>query len=153
MMHTPTRGFTLLTAIILASVILALALALLDVTYKQVILSSSAKQSQYAFYAADSALECVLYYDQQYDAFGTNPFGLSSISCNGTSISFSSSGSAPRTTALTIPCAGISGSEQAYVQIFKNYPGTPSNRLYANGYSSCNTSDARRIERGLRVTY
>ena len=64
MKHLPSRGFTLLISVLLVTVILSLSLSLLDVAYKQVVLSSTAKQSQYAFYTADSALECTLYWDQ-----------------------------------------------------------------------------------------
>ena len=58
------RGFALLIAVIFMSVMLAFALAIGSLVYKQAILASSALESQYAFYAADAALECVLYEDQ-----------------------------------------------------------------------------------------
>ncbi|MBY0110744.1 hypothetical protein K2Y00_01950 [Patescibacteria group bacterium] len=147
------RGFTLLIAIILSSVILSLALALLDVAYKQIVLASTAKHSQYAFYAADGALECILYYDQKYDAFGTNPYGYDTISCNSQVIPFTSSGSSPKFTEITIPCAEGGDSEQARVEIYKGYDEAPPTRIYANGYSSCNPDDSRRLERGVRVVY
>ena len=156
MMHTtPQRGFTLLIAIILSSVMLALALARLDVTYKQVLLASTAKQSQYAFYAADSGLECILFYDQRYDAFGTNPNGITSVTCNGRTINFTSSGSAPKYTTFVIPCAApaLPSTEYARVQIYKGETSGEPNRLYSTGYSSCDSADARRIERGVRVLY
>ena len=153
MMHArPQRGFTLLIAVILASVILALALALIDVAYKQIILASTAKNSQYAFYAADNVLECILYYDQKYDAFGTNPNNIHSISCNGANINFSSSGSSPKLTSITLTC-GSAGTELGRAEIYKGYTSDPPTRIYVTGYSSCNTSDARRIERGIRVLY
>ncbi len=148
----PQRGFTLLIAVVLASVILSLALALIEVAYKQIVLASTAKNSQYAFYAADSALECILYYDQTFDAFGTNPNGISSISCDGTNISFTSSGSAPKITLITLTC-GTAGTEQAKAEIYKGYSTEPNSRIYITGYSSCSTSDTRRIERGIKVAY
>ncbi len=55
-MTNSQRGFALIIAIILTSVVLTMAEALLDVAYKQVLLSSAAKNSQYAFYNADSGL-------------------------------------------------------------------------------------------------
>ncbi len=51
------------------SVMLAFGLALGSLAYKQEVLASSALESQYAFYAADAALECALMADQQYDIF------------------------------------------------------------------------------------
>lgn len=59
------RGFTLLIAVIFVSVFLALALAISTIGYKQAVLASVATQSQFAFYAAESVLECALYYDEQ----------------------------------------------------------------------------------------
>lgn len=144
----------MLIAVVLSSVILSLALALLDVAYKQIVLASTAKQSQYAFYAADSALECILYYDQKADAFGTNPTGLTQISCNGNTIPFTSTGSSPKVTTIILPClGGAPGTEQAVVEIYKGYPEFPPTRIFANGYSSCSTTDTRRIERGVKVNY
>lgn len=145
------RGFTLLIAVILASVLLTVGIALLDIAYKQVILSSSAKQSQYAFYAADAALECALYYDQRFDAFNTNPNNLTSITCSGFTIPISSTGSAPKVTTFSIPCTN--GGSQAYLRIYKNDSGSDPSKLYASGFSSCNASDPRRIERGVKVAY
>src|SRR4051812_30828309 len=111
MMHTPRqRGFTLLIAIILSSVVLTVGLSLLDVAYKQVVLSSTAKQSQVAFYNADSALECALYYDQKFNAFDyTAPANQSSLTCSSTPVTnFTSSIADPtkRVTIFTIPCPG-----------------------------------------------
>ncbi|HVB20057.1 MAG TPA: hypothetical protein VNF51_02100 [Candidatus Paceibacterota bacterium] len=63
------RGFTLLIAVIFMSVMLSFALALGSLGYKQEVLASNAIESQYAFYAADAALECALYYDQQLNSF------------------------------------------------------------------------------------
>ncbi len=63
------RGFALLVAVVFMSVMLALGLALGSIVYKQQVLASSAIDSQYAFYAADSALECALYADQQMGLF------------------------------------------------------------------------------------
>jgi hypothetical protein len=63
------QGFALLIAVIFMSVMLAFAVTLGTLGYKQVVLASSATQSQYAFYAADAALECALYADQKKDTF------------------------------------------------------------------------------------
>ncbi len=156
-MHTKntSSGFTLLIAIILSSVVLTLALALLDVAYKQVVLASSAKNSQYAFYNANTALECALYYDQRFDFFNTNPTGLSqgSVTCNGQVVSFTQLrvGSSPRVSQFTVPCAG--GGSSAEVFVYKGFSQTPTHRIFANGYNSCNASDPRRFERGLKVYY
>ncbi len=145
------RGFTLLISVILSSVVLAVGLSLMDVAFKQVILASTAKQSQYAFYAADAALECALYWDQKQDLFdySTEP-ASGALTCQGMSMPFTTSvsGSA-RTTNFTIPCAG--GGTQSDVQVFKQASGQTS--IYANGYNDCNPSDTQRTSRGEKLQY
>jgi hypothetical protein len=66
---TVNKGIALLVAVIFMSVMLALGVALSSLGYKQAVLASSAIESQSAFYAADAALECALYADQQQQAF------------------------------------------------------------------------------------
>lgn len=63
------QGIALLVTLIFMSVMLSFGLALASLGYKQSVLASSAVESQYAFYAADAALECALYADQQQAAF------------------------------------------------------------------------------------
>lgn len=65
-------GFTLLLAAIIASIAIALGAAIYDIAQKQVTLSSTAKQSQYAFYTADTAAECALYWDIRCSYFATS---------------------------------------------------------------------------------
>lgn len=67
------KGFALLIAVIFMSVMLSLGLSLGSLGYKQAVLASSAIESQYAFYAADAALECALYYDQRLNSFAYPP--------------------------------------------------------------------------------
>lgn len=164
------RGVTLLVAVILSSVVLSVAMALLDVAYKQQLLASTAKQSQYAFYNADSAMECALYWDQQVSAFDYTPLSPTpSITCNGgvavvnqnpvptTVAGVGPLGGLLRKTTFDISCngSGVRGS----VTVFKS-DGTSVCTLsgshtciFVTGYSSCNTSDPRRIERGLKVLF
>ncbi len=161
--YAPSRGITLLVAVILSSVVLSVALALLDVAYKQQLLASTAKQSQYAFYNADSAMECALYYDQKQNAFSFSaPLTSTSITCNTQSIinyttSVASGGGGQlRTTTFDVTCAGTD--TKGSVTVVKSdgtavCAGNKTTCIYATGYSTCNSSDPRRIERGLRVTY
>jgi hypothetical protein len=150
------RGFTLLIAVILSSVTLALALALLDVAYKQVTLAFAAKNSHQAFANADTALECALYYDQKNDLFG---YGATSVgvttTCNGRTdaVTFDNTPNPPnpRIRTFTLSCAGAGGGEYAKVTIYKWSDASTS--IYANGYSSCASSDLRRAERGVKISY
>jgi hypothetical protein len=57
------KGFVILFAILVSSLILLISAGIFSLVQKEVILSSSARESQRAFYAADSALECALFSD------------------------------------------------------------------------------------------
>ena len=66
------RGFTLLLAALVASITLALGSAIFEIAQKEVTLSSVGRDSQYAFYAADTGAECALYWDMRFNFFGTS---------------------------------------------------------------------------------
>lgn len=58
-----TKGFTLLVAIIVTSMLLIISFVVANIAYKQLILANSNQESQYAFYNADSGIECAVYWD------------------------------------------------------------------------------------------
>lgn len=64
------KGFTLLFAIFVAILVLSVGASIISVALKQSILSSTGRESQYAFYAANSALECALFWDLNPGAAG-----------------------------------------------------------------------------------
>lgn len=57
---TTRRGYTLLFSVIVSVLILSVAAFILSISRKQFILSSAARDSIYAFYAADSGMECAV---------------------------------------------------------------------------------------------
>jgi len=57
------NGFALLFAVFVSSMILSIALGVLNMTFKEILFSTSSKDGIDAFYAADTASECALYYD------------------------------------------------------------------------------------------
>jgi Tfp pilus assembly protein PilX len=69
---SPERGFTLLLAALVASVVLALGTSIYELAQRQLMLSSIGRDSQFAFYAADTAAECALYWDFRYSYFATS---------------------------------------------------------------------------------
>lgn len=69
------RGFTLFYAVLVASLMLAIGLAIFNITFKEFVLSSGARDSAGAFYAADTGLECALYWDLKHLAISSSPFG------------------------------------------------------------------------------
>lgn len=65
------RGYTLLFAILLTSLVVAIGVSILSLARKELTLTTGARESQFAIYAADSALECAAYWDS-FGAFATS---------------------------------------------------------------------------------
>lgn len=57
-------GFTLLFAALVGALVLAVGMAILGITIKQLTLASAGKATQQAFYSADAGVECALYLDR-----------------------------------------------------------------------------------------
>ena len=75
------RGFTLLLAALVSSIVLAVGAAIFGIAQKQVLLSAIGRDSQFAFYAADTAAECALYWDFRCNYFASST-ALINPSCN-----------------------------------------------------------------------
>lgn len=67
------RGVVILFAVLLVSVVLTVSLGIFNITYRQLVLSSLASESEIAFAAADSARNCALYWDSPERT--NHPFG------------------------------------------------------------------------------
>lgn len=150
MMHQNTQqGFTLFIAVLLGSLMLAIGFSIFNLAFKELLLSSSSRDSQVAFYAADTGLECALYYDQQQRAFQTGQAGGPTIQCAGITVSAQrTSSSNPHTWQFALDTPGLC----TVVEVQKS---TSDNRtlIRAFGYNTCDSTDERRTERGLRVIY
>jgi Tfp pilus assembly protein PilX len=57
------KGFALLFSVLIASLLLTIGLSIFSITLKELAISTSARQSIYAFYAADSGREYALHED------------------------------------------------------------------------------------------
>lgn len=57
-----SQGFTLLLSLLIISIAATIAFSVFEIFFLQITMSSNIKDSQTAFYAADSALECVYYW-------------------------------------------------------------------------------------------
>lgn len=62
-------GFTLLLAALIASIVLVLGASIFGIAQKELMLSSIGRDSQFAFYAADTGAECALYWDIRHQYF------------------------------------------------------------------------------------
>ena len=65
------RGFAVLFSIMLASFLITLGISIFSISLKEIQITTSVRDSQIAYYAADSARECALYWDVKKGAFPT----------------------------------------------------------------------------------
>lgn len=132
--QSPKRGVTLLISVLLSAVILAVGMGVYQRTYKELLFASFWKQAQIAFAAADSALECVLYFQLH----PTEP-----PTCFNTPVT----GWNPNIpAAFLINTVGVC----ADVAITSNGLSTTT-KVY--GFNTCDVNNPRRVQRGLEITY
>ena len=168
------QGFTIFFAMLVGSLALAIGLAIYDLTVRELDLSGTATQSQYAIYAADTGAECALYWDSRCTTSACTTLGAggsafatstssgadpgSILNCNNIDItSPSGSWSVMRdlvnrsaTTTFT-----LTFSPQPYcVTVSVAKSGTPIiTTVTAKGYNTCASAGVIRLERVLQVTY
>jgi len=82
------KGYTLLFSMIVASVVLSIAAFILTVSRKQFILSSSARDSTIALYAADGGIECAIG-SNKIGNLGTTTTPSPWLNCNGANLTTS----------------------------------------------------------------
>ena len=79
-LHPKSGGYALLLSVLISGLILSIGLGLLSIVEKKITLSSLGRESQRAFYAADSGAECGLYWDRTHGGFPMTVFATSSLS-------------------------------------------------------------------------
>jgi hypothetical protein len=157
MIHHPSpREFTLLIAVLVAGIMLALAFAIYNIVSKELVLSSSGRESQFALYAADSGIECALYWDYQENAFAstTDPSGTLACGENVTTYTRDYEVSTKTTTTrfdfllegdTTGPCTRVTVTRV-------DEPRTRTTIL-SEGFNTCVVTNPRRIQRSIQVQY
>jgi Tfp pilus assembly protein PilX len=157
-------GFVILFSVVVSSIILLVSVGMYNLSKKQVILSSYARESQRAFYAANSALECAYYYDvspliqeTSFPITAENNYETQ-INCGGynvvvSKINTSSTGSDEYTHSFVFRFAGINGLNSyetgcAYVLVEKKkgkvVDGVTNliTRITASGFNVCTKGDS-----------
>lgn len=80
--QSKNRAFTLFVSLIVAAFLLAVGFSIGNIVIKQLTLSTSGTGSSIAFYAADSAAECAMYWDRKNErgfSVAESPFSTSSV--------------------------------------------------------------------------
>lgn len=72
------NGFTLLFAVLAATLVLSVGASIISIAVRQVLLSGTGRESQYAFYAANTGIECALYWNFHAPEQGFHVFATSS---------------------------------------------------------------------------
>jgi len=158
----PNRGFAMLFSVLVSSLLVVIGLSIFNITLKELTISTSARESQIAFYAANSGLECALRWDNLNgnglrSAFASTSDDITSAKsvialCNTVRVNSATSATTEfefkvnDPNALNGPCAKV--------KIAKT-PGSPVGKMTtvieSRGKNICDTS-GRRVERGLKAT-
>lgn len=148
------KGFTILLAALVATLVLALGISVFSIAQKQIILSSLGRSSQYAFYAADTAAECALYWDVRFGYFSsTTPGG--SPTCDGVTLAISPATPPPAQPVYTMTFEYEPNGYCARVSVTKD---TTNNSTvieadgFSTGCSEINTS-TRSLQRSVELSY
>lgn len=146
-MKKNNRGFTLLFSMIAVSLLMGVTLGILNLTTKQLVLSAVGRESQLAFYAADSGAECARYWDINFNAF--SPSANTVVTCNGQAVTISTDGNTKQFTYQLV--SGDPNGGEATVQVTRN-PATGLTRIESYGHNT-SVDNPRRVERAVRIDY
>lgn len=150
------RGFTLLLAALVSALVLILGVSIFELVQREVSLSGLGRDSQFAFYAADTAAECALYWDVRLAYFSSStPYVTPS--CDGTSWSevSGSVGALPYTISFRLENLFGANGNCADVSVTKSET-NPRTRIRADGYSTvCDriTDSGRVLQRSVELRY
>ena len=175
------RGFVALFAMLISSIVLTISFGLLNVALKEVILSSSGRESQFGFYAADAGAECALYWDVKGFGGFASVFPTSTASQvypndSGINCGTMLDGVTPQdiTTdrrsvlgsyfeAMTYNRGASSATSTFYLSVVPVAgkacarvdvaKSANSTKIEAYGYNTCNFNSPRVIERAIRISY
>ena len=156
------KGFVILLAVLLSSVFMIIGAFIFNISIKELILSSGGKSSQFAFYAADTGIECALYWDSrgEYFAESNKTDEPQEIYCNGQDVTdneywkwdhvYNNNNRGRTFFGFEMFPLDEKRNDCVIVVVKKENGNTV---IESRGYNTCVTTSARRLERALRVTY
>lgn len=151
-----SRGFVLLLAAVIASIVLSLGSSIFLIAQKQLTLSSLGRDSQFAFYAADAGAECALYWDLRYSVFSSSTAQVTP-SCDGQTLAFTGQpGTVPYTMEFKVDFYKDSSPGYCADVLVQKNAANPYTVIRADGYSvpcaSVSTSN-RALQRSVELHY
>lgn len=161
------KGFTLLVAIVTTTMLFIVSFAVVDIALKLLVLTYSNQESQYAFYNAESGMECALYWDLK-NPGGVSAFDISApsiIHCNGQTIQTGDTLPSPPGGSALVGGGGSGNPDSVFVinnlqpkgcavvYVRKSQVAPYDTTVDAYGYNNCTSGAMRRFERGVTLTY
>lgn len=145
------KGYAILFTVSVVAVISLITIGLSNANYKQMVLSSVARDSSKAFYEADIASECSLFADDT-DAYGDSDSGT--FNCAGYDFNFLRIKNGNIVT-YTLDLSNPNLSKECFNSVTKkeNTGDAIVTTIETKGYNICDTSNMRTVERAIRVTY
>jgi hypothetical protein len=165
------KGFALLFAVLVGSLVVTMGMAIATIAIKELMLSAIAREAQYSFYAADTALECALYLDYKGDGGDGKEVFLSyshqilpntvTTPCAGQTITLTSLSSEfgstdaykTKMTVSGIVNGGISPGSATVIIEKKDETNLRTITVRSYGYNTSETNSILRVERALEVKY
>ncbi len=150
------NGYALLFTIVVVSIMIAMASGISNSISKQIILSSTARDSQVAFYEADTAAECALYANSKGGGFvittsmGSQfPCGLDDTNSQ-VVLNVAETFSGSQIYNFTPP----SSQKGTCFRFTMDESGGPTDTTAdAYGYNICDTANKRSVERGIELIF
>jgi len=140
---------------VVMGVLLLIATGIVNLSVKQSLISNSGRESQLAFYAADTGMECALFWDvknpsAEQSAFATTTTSV--INCNKDAFNTGNEWTVGGASVSVLPVITFLPEPYcAKVTVTKNANGTT--LVESLGYNTCDSSSGRRVERAVRATY
>lgn len=133
------RGFVILFAVTISSILLAIALGVANVAVKEVKFSTSAKDTNEAFLAADTGIEYALFHDKapsEYVPVANEAF----------------------TWDVVVASPGLNSCAKVSITKDNTSPPNTTTLIVSKGYNvgdtgTCDSANGDRIERELRISY
>ena len=147
------KGFVILFTILISAIILMIGLGIFSIATRETVLSGTAREAQYAFYAADSGIECALYAQSAGVLAGSG----GTFECGANSAQVQGAGQFNNPYVFDILVDSTQKS-CAHVTIFDVNAGA-ARRVISQGYNVCNdqglpsTLNPILVERDLDVQY
>ncbi|MFH1473083.1 MAG: pilus assembly PilX N-terminal domain-containing protein [bacterium] len=150
-----STGVTLFIAILVMGTLLLISTAVISIAVRESYITRAARESQYAFYAADTGAECALYWDVK-NVTGVSAFSTTTVStifCNKDANNLSNQWvvGGSYESWINPPITFLPDLYCARVKITKGTDG--STKIESWGYNTCDENSSERVERAVRASY